>query len=165
MEGAKGGCLTTLVADAGRHGRVTGLAANDRIPQQVLTNVRESILQCMRPDIPIFEKEDRGNLSVRLEDLQDAQQRRLCKVHLVEVGYCIEVGYAEVQLHLLFSSNTGGTFRLTASHLGQLGIAKQATKSLLEKLHCHALKRHEQIVGTRRRLEHEPAQSKRKRDQ
>ena len=34
MEGAKGSCLTRLVADAGRHGRVTGLAsaANARIP-------------------------------------------------------------------------------------------------------------------------------------
>ena len=71
-------------------------------------------------------------------------------------------GYAEVQLHLLFFGNTGGNFRLTASHLDQLGIAKQATKSLLEKLHFDALKRLEQVVGTRRRLEHEPAQSKKK---
>ena len=49
MEGAKGGCLTTLVADAGRHGmarRVTGLAANARIPQQALNNVPGSILHC-----------------------------------------------------------------------------------------------------------------------
>ena len=100
MEGAKGGRLTTLVAEAGRRVRVMGLAANDRIPQQLLTNVPGSILQCMRPDIPIFEKEDRlgGNLSVKLEDLQDAQQRRLCKVHLVEVGYCMEVGYADKYL-------------------------------------------------------------------
>ena len=49
----------------------------------------------MRPDILIFEKENRGNLSVRLEGLQDAQQRRLCKVHLVVVGYCMQVGYAD----------------------------------------------------------------------
>ena len=175
MEGAKGGRLTTLVADAGRHGRVTGLAANDRIPQQVLNNVPESILQCMCPEILFFEKEDGENLSVRLEDLQDVQQRRLCKVHLVEVGYCMEVGYAdkhgektlqhaelmehlraagyaEVQLHLLIFGNTGGNFRVTASHLRQLGIA--ITKSLLEKLHFYALKRLEQIVRTRRRLEH-----------
>ena len=95
MDGAKGGCLTALVADAGRHGRVTGLAANDRIPQQVLSNVPGSILQRMRPDILIFEKEDRENLSVRLVDLQDVQQRRLCKVHLLEVAYCMEVGYAD----------------------------------------------------------------------
>ena len=46
MEGAKGGCRTTLVADAGRHGRVTGFAANDSIPQhtqQVQSNVSGSI--------------------------------------------------------------------------------------------------------------------------
>ena len=60
MEGAKGGCPTTLVADAGRRGRVTGLAANERIPQQVLINVLGSSLQRMRPDILIFEKEDKG---------------------------------------------------------------------------------------------------------
>ena len=35
----------------------------------------------------------------------------------------------------------------------------------MEKLHFHALKRLEQIVGTRRRLEHEPPQNKRKREQ
>ena len=57
MEGAKGGCLTTLVADAGRHGRVTGLAANEWIPQQVLSSVPGSLLQRMRPDILISEKE------------------------------------------------------------------------------------------------------------
>ena len=49
----------------------------------------------MCPDILIFEKEDRGNLSFRLEDLQGAQLRRLSKVHLVEAGYCMEVGYAD----------------------------------------------------------------------
>ena len=185
MEGAKGGRLTILVADAGR---VTGLAANDRIPQQVLSNISGSLLQRMRPDILMFEKEDRESLSVRLEDLQDVQQRRLCKVQLVEVGYYMEVGYAdeyrektlqhaelmghlgaagyaEVQLHLLIFGNTGGNFRLTACHLGQLGIGKQATKSLMEKLHFHALNRLEQIVGTRWRLEHEPPQNKRKREQ
>ena len=74
MEGAKGGCLTTFVADAGRHGRVTGLAANDRIPQQVLSNVPKSLQQRMRPDILIFAKEDKENLSIRLENLQDVQQ-------------------------------------------------------------------------------------------
>ena len=84
MEGAKGGCLTTLVADAGRHGRVTGLAANDRIPQQVLSHVPGSLLQHMRPDILKFE--GRENLSVRLEDLQDVQQRRLCKVTWWKLG-------------------------------------------------------------------------------
>ena len=37
------------------------------------------IVNCMRPDtcILIFEKEDREDLSVWLEDLQDMQQRHL----------------------------------------------------------------------------------------
>ena len=113
---------------------------------------------------------------------------RLRKVHLVEVGYCMEVGYAdkyrektlqhaelmghlraagyaEIQLHLLIFGNTRGNFRLTASHLGVLEIAKQSTTSLMENLDFHALKRLDQIVGTRRRLEHDPPQNKRKREQ
>ena len=95
MEGAKGGCSTTLVADAGRHGKVTGPAANDRIPQHVLSNVPGSILRHIPPAILLLRKKDRENLLVRLEDLQHVQQRRLCKVRLVEVGYCMEVGYAD----------------------------------------------------------------------
>ena len=62
-----------MVADAGRHGRAKGLAANDRIPQQVLSNVAGSFLYRMRPDILILGKEDRENPSVRLKDLQDVQ--------------------------------------------------------------------------------------------
>ena len=46
-------------------------------------------------DILIFEKEDRENLSIRLEDLQDVQQWRLCKVHLVKAGVCMEVSCAD----------------------------------------------------------------------
>ena len=60
--------------------------------------------------------------------------------HAELMGHLRAAGYAEVQLHLLIIGNTGGSFRLTASHTGQLGIAKQATKSLMEKLHLHALK-------------------------
>ena len=85
--------------------------------------------------------------------------------HAELMGHLRAAGYADVQLHLLIFGNTGGKFQLTASHLGQLGIAKQATKLLMENLHFHALKRLEQIVGTRRRLEHEPPQNKRKREQ
>ena len=81
------------------------------------------------------------------------------------MGHLRAAGYAEVQLHLLIFGNTGGNFRLTASLLGQLGIAKQATRSLMGKLHFHALKRLEQIVGTRGRVENEPPQNKRKREQ
>ena len=73
MEGAKGDCLTTLVAEAGRHGRITGIAATDRIPQQVLSNVSGFTLQGihirMCPGILMYEKEDKENLSIRLEVL------------------------------------------------------------------------------------------------
>ena len=81
------------------------------------------------------------------------------------MGHLRAAGYAEVQLHLLIFGSTGGNFRLTAPHTGQLGIAKQATKSLMEKLELNAVEWLEQIVGTRRRLEHEPPQNKREREQ
>ena len=51
MEGKKGGCLTTMVTDAGWHGKVTGTAEFERIPQQVLSEVPEDILRRMRPDL------------------------------------------------------------------------------------------------------------------
>ena len=68
MEGAKGGCLTTLLANAGRHGRVTRVAANDRIPQQILSylsDVPGSILQRMRPDILGFRVIEQSNRRTR----------------------------------------------------------------------------------------------------
>ena len=142
----------------------------------------------MRPDMLIFEKSASDTSPLNLDDLQQAANKRRCKVHIIEVGYCMEVGYiskyqekhlqhqtlighlrdagyAEVQLHLLIFGNTGGMFHLTALHLGQLGVTSSTVKSIMEKLHYKALKRLEQIVGTRRRLEHEPMNNKRKREQ
>ncbi len=49
MEGRKGGCLTAMMVDAGWHGKVTAIAASDRIPQQVLTDVPEAVVKRMRP--------------------------------------------------------------------------------------------------------------------
>ena len=188
MKGAKGGCLTTLVVDAGWHGKVSGLTEVSRIPPQVLNELPEASLRRMRPDMLIFEKSASDTESLNLDDLQQAVNRRRCKVHIIEVGYCMEVGYiskyqekhmqhqtlighlrdagyAEVQLHLLIFGNTGGMFHLTAFHLGQLGVPRTTVKDILEKLHYKALKRLEQLVGTRRRLEHEPMNNKRKREQ
>ena len=78
-----------------------------------------------------------------------------------------EAGHADVQLHLLIFGSTGG-FHLTAQHSKQLGITGLPRKSLMETLHFRALKRLEQLVGTRRRLEHqsnEPNNRKRKRNE
>ena len=76
-----------------------------------------------------------------------------------------DANYADVQLHLLIFGNTGGMFHLTALHLAQLGVSRKLVKDTMEKLHYKALKRLEQVVGTRRRLEHEPVNNKRKREQ
>ncbi len=115
----------------------------------------------------------------------------MCKVHVVEVGFCMETaymtkyqekhaqhqqlithlreaGYGDVQLHLLIFGNTGGMFHLTAQHLKQLGITGPPGNTLMENLHFRALKRLEQLVGTRCRLEHqskEPDNRKRKRNE
>ena len=51
--------------------------------------------------------------------------------------------------------NTGGMFQLTALHLKQLGISHSKADDLLQDMHWKALKRLEQTVGTRRRLEHD----------
>ena len=58
MEGAKGGCLAVLMADAGWHGKVTGLSVESRIPSQELPvrGVPESMLRCMCPDMLLIEK-------------------------------------------------------------------------------------------------------------
>ncbi len=158
MEGEKGGCLTVLMADAGWHGKVTGLSDVPRIPRQVLPDVPEATLQRLRPDILLFERSTQDNMPLSLADLEDAEHRRRCKVHVVEVGFCTEVsypqkfkekgeqhgllmdhlkqaGYADVQLHLLIYGSIGGIFRLTALHLGHLGIPHPKAEALLQTMH------------------------------
>ena len=63
-------------------------------------------------------------------------------------------GYADIQLHLLILGSTGGIFKLTALHLERRGVSHSNVDSLLQDMHCKALRRLEQIVATRRRLEH-----------
>ena len=95
LEGKKGGCLTAMVVDAGWHGKVTGTAEFDRIPQQVLNDVPQNVLRRMRrmrPDLLLFERTD-GIGPIRLPDLQQAIARQSCKVHVIEVGYCMETAY------------------------------------------------------------------------
>ena len=87
------------------------------------------------------------------------------------MGFCTEVayaqtlldivknaGYADVQLHLLIFGSKGGMFKLTALHLEKLGVSHSTVDSLLQDMHWKALRRLEQIVGTRPRLEHESNQ-------
>ena len=178
MDGAKGGCLAVLMADAGRHGKVTGLSNESRIPSHVLPDVPEASLSRMRPDILLFEKSPDDSLPMSVQRLEHADNRRSCKVHVIEVGFCTEIsyfqkfkekseqhslllehlrnaGYAEVQLHLMIFGSTGGMFRLTASHLMHLGVAHSRVEAVLQAMHWKTLDRLEQIVGTRRRLEHE----------
>ena len=160
MKGAKGGCLAVLMVDAGRHGKVTGLSNESRIPSHVLPNVPEASLRHMRPDILLFQKslDACDSLPMSVQCLEHADIRRSCRVHVIEVGFCTEISYfqrfkekseqhslllkhlrnagcAEVQLHLMIFGSTGGMFRLTASHLTHLGVAH----SRVETVPSHAL--------------------------
>ena len=78
MEGSKGGCLTAMMVDAGWHGKVTGIAASNRIPQQVLTNVPEAVVKRMRPDLLLFERLA-GAGPLNLDSLEQARERSRCK--------------------------------------------------------------------------------------
>ena len=91
MEGARGSCLAVLMADAGLHGKVTGLSDVSRISRQVLPNVPETMLRRMGPDILLFEKNARDNSPLSVQGLEHAQHRRRCIVHVVEVGFCTEI--------------------------------------------------------------------------
>ena len=46
-------------------------------------------------------------------------------------------------------------FRLTALHLVRLGVAHPRVEEVLQDMHWKTSKRLEQIVGARRKLEHE----------
>ena len=170
-----------LLADAGWHGKVTGLSVESRIPSQVLRDISESMLRRMRSNMLLIEKLASEDVLLMLHDLEHPRHRRCCRIHVVEVGFCAELAYAQkykekyeqhrtlldllknagcadVQLHLLIFGSTGGMFKLTALHLKRLGISQSTVDSLLQDMHWKALRRLEQIVGTRRRLEHDSSQ-------
>ena len=89
MEGANGGCLAVLMADAGWHGKVTGLSVESRIPSQVMKDVPESMLGRMRPDMLLIEKHTGDSINGVLPHyLEHPRHRRCCRVHVVELGFC-----------------------------------------------------------------------------
>ena len=82
MEGAKGGCLAVLMADAGWHGNVTGLSVESRIPSQVPRDVPESMLCRMRPDMLLIEKHTSDDVLPTFHDLEHPRHRWCCRVHV-----------------------------------------------------------------------------------
>ena len=154
MEMAQDGGLAVLVADAGRLGKVTGLCANSKVPNEVLLallkNVPEDMLRRMRPDILLFERESGDTLPIALQDLKHTESMRRYKLHLVDVGFCTELGTLrnskknmstlhsaanlgdasyDVQLHMLIFGSTGGMFSLTTLHLKRLRVSHSTTNS------------------------------------
>ncbi len=104
---------------------LTDIAAFERIPQQVLPSMPDAVLKRMRPDLLLFQRLE-GADPLNLDSLlvEHASERWMCKVHVVEVGFCMETayktkyqekhaqhqqlithlreaGYADVKLHLL----------------------------------------------------------------
>ena len=94
MEAAKGGCLAVLMADAGWHGKVSGLSVESRFLSQVLRDVPKSMLRRMHPDMLLIEKHTGDDVLPTLH-LEHPLHRRCCRVHVVEVGFCTEVAYAQ----------------------------------------------------------------------
>ena len=84
-----------LLADAGWHGKVTGLSVESRLPSQVVRDVPESTLRRMRPDMLLIEKHAGDDVLPTLHDLEHPQHRRCCRVYVVEVGFCTEVANAQ----------------------------------------------------------------------
>ena len=83
------------MADAEWHGKVTGLSVESNIPSQVLRDVPETTLCRMRPDMLLIEKHTGDDVLPTLHDLEQPRHRRCCRVHVVEVGFCTEIAYAQ----------------------------------------------------------------------
>ena len=49
----------------------------------------------MRPDILLFERDSDDTPPLALQDLEHIENKRRYKVHVVEVGFCTELAYAE----------------------------------------------------------------------
>ena len=86
-------------------------------------------------------------------EIQIINQQHCTLLDLLKIA-----GYADVQLHLLMFGTTAGMFKLAALHLKRLGISHSPVDSLLQDMHWEALRRLEQIVGMRRRLENDSSQ-------
>ena len=158
MDGVKGGCLAVLMADAGWHGKITGLSVQSRIRSQVLRDVQESMLRRMRPDMLLIEKNTGDNVLPTLYDLEHPRHRRCCKVHVVEVGFCAEVAYAQkykekyeqhCAMRSVRSSQKCWVFRRPAApaHLWKHRRHVQAHSTASEEIGCFPLKSGQFIAG------------------
>ena len=131
----------------------------------------------MRPDMLLIEEHTAEDVLPHLHDLEYTRHRRCWRVHVVEVGFCTEVayaqeykekyeqhcsllellknaGYADVQLHLHIFGSTGSMFKVKALHLKRLDVSHSEVDFVLQDMYWKALRRLEQMVGTRRRLKH-----------
>ena len=137
-----------------------------------------------RPDMLLAEDHTGDDVLPTPLDLEHPRHRRCCRIHVVEVGLCTEfkyaqkckekyeqhctlldflknTGYADFLLHLLIFGSTRGMFKLKAwrlKRLTRLGVPQLTGDSLLQNMHSKALRKSEQIVGRRRRLEHDSSQ-------
>ena len=82
------------MADAGWHGKVTGLSVESKFASQVLRDVPESRLRRMRPDMLLIEMHIGDDVLPTLHVLEHPRHRRCCRAHVVEVG-CTVVAYAQ----------------------------------------------------------------------
>ena len=53
------------------------------------------MLRRMRPDMLLIEKHTGDDVLPTLHDSEHPRHRRCCRVHVVEVGFCTEVAYAQ----------------------------------------------------------------------
>jgi hypothetical protein len=173
--------IDCYIMDAGKD-HLTGLnPLSSRLPHWLLPDTPPSILQKMRPDLLIIEK-DRTVHTNHPENAHtyDKVTRGMIKVHLYEIGYTADTRYTDklatksqqhAELHtalteagwdvqptqtLLFGIG-GSIYTSVTKHLQQdLQIHPTTVQQHLHKIQHIACQRAHQMITTRRHLENKP---------
>ena len=163
-----------MIMDACAAGALPHYVSATRLPPWLLPGMPDGQRKKLRPDILIVE-----GLSKRdVEDDDDPSPNRGCTVHIIEVGYCGDLGHAAKRLakedqhrelaaalqeagwkvaygqdHII-TVGVGGTIHNgTIPTLQDLGVTKAAAQACMRSIHTNTVHRAGDIIRVRRMKE------------
>ena len=183
LRGSKGSYFTIMDATAA-DSLPCGVAFN-RIPKAFLPSLPDDDRLRFRPDIMLVEHLPStgpnvpDTLSFRWNASTKAYLQSICKIHILEFGYCSDQSHADcvarkraqhqqlisalhsegwtVTYHIAIITSSGQVFNNVSDTAAFFGIPEPNIKPLLRRLHVNTVKSAFYIIKLRRRLENNPA--------
>ena len=174
--GKHGGGIVAI--DAGSTALAAGLTHQSRIPMEVTLDIPDEDRNKMRPDILLIKNRD-AREPICLSSLTDESHRSNAHVFIGEISCGADTRYhtkftekleqharlkealqrkqyAKVEVLPLIIGVAGTTYMSCYENLLTLGLERPAAIACMTKLHFCSVRRLDQIIRTRRHMDHNP---------